>query len=549
MKKLELFKKIAVIMIAMSVNLLVSTCTSDKVDDSTLSIPFETSSSTINLVFINAKTGEPIGLSDNKSITVTVSGKDASAVTEISGLPSTTYKSENGFMTLALQKTLIPTAINPVSFNINAEISGYLPAHLSLNLNAETHANYEIKMVEIANLPSGIARNENNSGNANNGSLASTLNIETNPVGVSSTKAALTLPQDIILKDASGNKLNGALKVSLTYFNNRDSATASFFPGGGMMSGLNNNGVETPAMLYSAGYVNINVTDASGRKATTVENGSVSTYIEVPQGTYNPKTNTAVVPGDSVPMLSYNESSGKWIFERNEVVKLIGGKLVINSTIKHFSYYNWDWWEDNSCYSASHVYIKSTTIQNGTPTNFKLKVNRLSDGYEVGNSFNYFGGYCSTNTYDGSDYINLGQFTSSPARITAINQVNNQEIGSVVINNPCQTGMNYDLFLNLGYQPPKDSIVLNVKASCPLKPNVIIKPSLAYWYKDMSASATSWIPGWMINGKTLLRLKTGHVYKFVVFFGGKSTILNFTMGDPVYNNYTYNIELPPVFCQ
>jgi len=550
MNKKNYLKKIALLILAITGVVLLNTCTQDVEDENQQSIiPYEPSSATLNIAFINASTGQPIGLDDGKSVTVSISGKDALFVTEISGIPSSTYKSDKGFMTLALIKNLIPSESNPIQININAVSDGFLPVHLALILTSAIHANYQIKMAEISNLPSGISNKVNNLGFVSNGSLASTVNIQTDPVGVSSTKAALSLPQNIILKDANGNKLNGTLKVSLTYFNNRDSSTADYFPGGGMMTTLNNNGVSSPSMLYSAGYVSINVTDASGKKAVTVENGEVNTYIEVPQGTYNPLTQSPAVAGDSVPMLSYDESSGKWNFEKNTVIVLLGGKLVINGSIKHFSYHNWDWWDGNSCYSGSHLKIKSASIQNGTPINFKLKVTRLSDGFEVGNSFNNFGGYCYTDTYDGSCEFILNRFCSSPVKITAINQINNQDIGSIVLTNPCQSGMNYDLFLNLGYQPPKDSIVLNVKAYCPSKPNIQIKPSLAYWYKDMSSTTSTWIPGWMIMGKTLLRLKTGHLYKFIVSFAGKSTIVSFTMGDPIYNNYTYDILLPPVFCQ
>ncbi len=545
MKKIIYLKRLAAILASILCLALISTCSEEKTDDSQLSIPYEASPTTFNIVFINSATGEPIGINDNKTIKISFSGKDASLVSDISGLPSTEFKTDKGFIALSLSPNIIPSAANPITFSINTEAEDFLPSHLSMRITSASHGNYEVKMVDKNNLPSGITLKENNSGLANNGSLASEISLQTDYSGINQTKATLNLPQNIVLKDKDGNKLDGALKVSLTYFNNRDSSTADYFPGGGMVSPISNNGITSPSMMYSAGYVNINVTDASGRKATKVENGTVSTFIEVPQGTYNPKTNMPVVAGDSIPLLSYEESSGKWIFERNEAVKMQGGKLVINSSLSHFSYYNWDFIEPG-CYSGSVISFKSNTIPQGTSISIYVKAIRMSDGYVIG-SLGSTGPYMVIDQFDGTDKLNLNMVSNSPFKVVAYNYSNNQEIGSVTLDNPCSSN-NYDLFLNLGYVPPKDSIVLNVKAFCPLKPNVQILPSLSYWYKDMSVSTAKWFPGWMKNGRTLLWLKKGHVYKFVVNFGGKTSIISFTMGDPQYNNYTYNIPLPPFFC-
>jgi hypothetical protein len=532
--------------------MLLNTC---KDDDPINNIPFTinytAAESTFNLVFINASSGDPIGSLDNKKVTVTISGDFATAVTEISGQSASSYQSDKGFMTLALKKNVIPTNSSPVRFNISAEASGYLPYYLTIELFKDSHLSYKINMVETSNPPSGVANAVNTSGNANNGNVTAAINLQTNTVGTSSTKAALNIPQNVILKDAAGNTLNGALNVSLTYFNSAESTASNYFPGGGLMCNLEKNGTTTPSMLYSAGFVNINITDASGRRAAKVENGNVGATVEIPQGTYNPLTNTTVVAGDSIPLLSYNDITGKWVFERNEAVVLQNGKLVINSAIKHFSYYNWDW-DVQTCSVAltSKILFKSTSFTNGYPLTFYLTAKRQTDGFELGNSFKHYGNYWFTNTYNGSNFVSLYMLCPTPVAVAAINPANNEVLGGLLINNPCQTGMNYDLFLSSGSQLPTDSVVINIRAYCASNPNVFISPSLAYWYKDISTTTTtSWIPGWMVNGRTVLRLINGHLYKFKTTFNSIASDITFTMGDPNYTNYTYTLQLPASYCQ
>ncbi len=548
MKRTVFIKKLSLITLLGLVLLLLNTC---KDDDNTFTIPYEPAASTFNIVFVNASTGEPIGSLDNKKVTVKITGDFSSAVTEISGQTAASYQSDKGFLTLALKKNLVPSSSAPVKLNINAEATGYLPAYLTIELIGETHASYQIKMVEVSNLPSGVANSVNTSANAANGSVTSTVNVQTNPVGLSSTKASLSIPQSVVLKDASGNALNGALNVSLTYFNSSDSATVDYFPGGGLMCNLEKNGTSNSTMLYSAGFINIDITDASGRKAATVENGSVNTYIEIPQGTYNPLTNTNAAAGDSIPLLSYNENSGKWVFEKNAVIEMLGGKLVINSTIKHFSYYNWDW-DVQTCavYTTSKIRFKSTTIPNGYPLYFYLTARRLTDGFQLGNSFNHYGQYWFTNTYDGSNYVGLYMLCPTPVAVAAVNPYNNEVLGTMIINTPCQSNMNYDLFMTLGSSMPTDSVVINIKAYCASNPTVLISPSLAFWFKDITFSTnTSWIPGWMVNGRVALRLINGHQYKFKSYYNNTASEVSFTMGDPNFTNYTYKIILPPSYCQ
>jgi len=550
MKKTLFLKNSILIIIAFSGLLLLNTCKDDD-ENNPITIPYTAATSTFNFVFINASTGEPIGSLDNKKVTVVITGEFASAVTEISGQSAAAFLSDKGFMTLALKKNVIPSNNSPVRFNIIAETSGFLPAYLSIELVSESHLNYQIDMIEINNPPAGVANTINTNGNANNGNVTSPINLQTNTVGTSATKASLSIPQNVILKDAAGISLNGALKVSLSYFNNLETSASNYFPGGGMMCNLEKNGLTTPSMLYSAGFICIDISDASGRKAAKVENGNVNTSIEIPQGTFNPTTNSNVVSGDSIPLLSFNENTGKWVFERNEAVVSENGKLVINSVIKHFSYYNWDW-DVQTCSVAltSKILFKSTTIPNGYPLNFYLTARRQTDGFELGNTFKHYGKYWFTNTYDGSNYVSLYMVCPTAVAIGAINPANNEVMGGVLINSPCQTGMTYDLYLTSGTQLPTDSIVINIQGYCASNPNVVISPSLAFWYKDVSISANSlWIPGWMINGRTALRLINGHQYKFKASFNSIASEVAFTMGDPNYKNYTYKIQLPAAYCQ
>jgi len=136
--------------------------------------------------------------------------------------------------------------------------------------------------------------------------------------GVTGT-AAVTIPASTKATTSTGTVLTGNLNLAVTYDNNTTAASLNSYPAPFQVyETANGEASSTPLPLIVGGGATATLSDASGNQASTFST-PVSITIDVPAGTPNPTTNTAVKAGDSIPI---------WFFGSNGVLSL----LTLNST-------------------------------------------------------------------------------------------------------------------------------------------------------------------------------------------------------------------------
>ncbi len=550
MKTIYLFQKKIIIILLLSAFLPMGSCDKSG-NDIPIVIRLDPYKTTLNVIFLNAKTQVPIGYDDSKKVQVQVLGPDANLVSDISGVSQTTYTSARGFLTLGVSKSAVPSPSNPVKFTIVAEADGYVSTSSPVNMVGEIHGSIQIQMVEIANTPKGTVAVVNTELQVNQGVVANTFQITTPIVASSNTKAVLTIPRNTVIKDASGAPLEGNITTTLVYFNNIDDESIQCFPGG-LMANIDQAGIESDVMFYSAGFVALEMKDGSGRKAKSFENNQIQVCIDVPPQTFNPLTNTTVQDQDEIPLWSYDPSGGQWYYEGEMLVYFQNGSLTVNGFFSHLSYWNWDWWWGGEyCSVGCQLHFISNTFPEGYPVGCYFLIHRQSDGVLLDDSRNHWGdGMFGGGTGSGT-LVHIGetfQFMLVAPGIPVVIEIRdywyNTTIGAQIVNDLC-SGM-YDVELTPPQLPPSDSVEVKVNGYCPSHPNDTVYPSLGYYYKNITHNGP-WTSGYMVSGKTTLyNMILGDTYKFGMTFNGIYQEYDMTIVQSGF--YIYSVQFTQEMC-
>ena len=153
----------------------------------------------------------------------------------------------------------------------------------------------------------------------------------------------------------------GALTVSNTYFSNANAESLTAFPGGFAAT------VEVPAAntavlngvapnagsFITAGFAQFNVTDSAGNAIKNFDK-PLAVGIDLPKGTLD-ENGVALVVGDQYPVWSYDDATGKWVFEKMGTVAekspVDPNNFTVQFTTTHLSSWNLDQFV-NACATA-----------------------------------------------------------------------------------------------------------------------------------------------------------------------------------------------------
>jgi len=172
----------------------------------------------INIEFVDATTGEMIGQSDDTKVKVIITGPNADAVLDNTGISKEEFYSTKGFLGLALNPNseFVPTAENPIRFTVVATLDGYISTSKTITLGQEGTFNERIVMTDISNPPSGVVvKEEKGIGDLQDGVVQEDISVRTQ-----NDEAYLIIPGGTVIKDGNGNTLTGSLDITLVYFSN-----------------------------------------------------------------------------------------------------------------------------------------------------------------------------------------------------------------------------------------------------------------------------------------------------------------------------------------
>lgn len=285
------------------------------------------------------------------------------------------------------------TAALPVTVTAVAKATGRVSSSSRFTITASGTSTFTIKLVDTSSTTTAGVVSAAVTGTANSATgLAAPLTTTVAATDPSKTSASVAIPTATVLKDSNNVPLSGTVTTTVTTFapptetypvfdpNIFDlsyydpeqgiyatdtSSALEIFPGGlGNVQGDAGKGY-----FVTAGFIAVDVTDATGKQAKTSGGTDFTIRMNIPAGTFNPITDTTVAAGDSIPVWTYNETEAKWKAEVDSsniqitrVVQQDANGLFVTHTTNHFSFWNLGWLVGTTCTATMNLLNDAITM-------------------------------------------------------------------------------------------------------------------------------------------------------------------------------------------
>lgn len=321
----------------------------DPLKDVVFRLNYQPAKTLIQGLVLDAKTELPLDI----PISVSVFGPDASRIVTYDGVQTTTFKNEKGDISLGL-KGIAPSEAKPAEIRIVVDAAGYIGSSQYLTILSAEPPTFEIRLVKEDTPPAGVAITKEVVETGNTGIVRTAETISTPIANSISTQVTVAIPAGTQLKDDKGQPVVGNLQASVAAYSSQNEASITAFPGGfeTRVSRDNAGGTNTAGSFVTAGFTSIEITSSSGQRVSNFSQ-PVKVEMEVSPAVINPETNAPIKVGDKVPVFSYNENTGEWIYENDVTVKSQNGELQVELAVTHLSWYNLDWWSSRSSQNCS----------------------------------------------------------------------------------------------------------------------------------------------------------------------------------------------------
>lgn len=335
----------------------------------------------------DATTKLPLNLTGTDKVTVAVYGTDADKVVDGNGnsIYNATAKlagpmtSSTGIFTLYIK----PTTTGAFSYNVRvvASAPNYVTSSQNVVItNTDLNADGTVKTIDVPILlvsqapgtqPPSVVAAQATTTASSTGALTQAV-VLTTPTstttsvvnGVTTTvslgTANASLPAAVVAYADAAKTVPlpaGTVSVNVVYNNNTTADSLATFPGGFVtQQDPAGQPLASPGGFISGGFASIEVStkaaDGTVTKAKTFST-PISVTISLPKDTINPNTGVAVKTGDTIPIWSYDSTTGAW-----SVMKLVSNGAIITGTVgalgadntypvtfqtDHLSYFNLDW--------------------------------------------------------------------------------------------------------------------------------------------------------------------------------------------------------------
>jgi len=464
-----------------------------------------------HIEFKDAKTDDYIS---GKTITVTIDGKNASAVFNNLGSKQTSYTTKVGFIDFIIDPHAVDTAkigTEPLEFTVTTSIDGYVDATQKVSISHTKLNTAVVKLINIAAAPAGVTVAVNNNFTTTLSGVVSNTGSEIMNGG----QQSVAIPKGTVLKDESGNVVSGTVKTEIVYFDPTSDDAVDAFPGGSNVSVVINN-QEEQIQFLSAGMFDVDVT-AGGTDVKTLSNGGITLKTVLPKGFKNPKTGLEVKDGDIIELWSLDEGNGEWKFEKMDTVRLSGTDLVLEETVKHLSSWNWDWYYSTCDFGPKFVFKGNitgdnnyvsvvATADNGSFTkSYTVKVDPNNYWYSDLQLY-----YTPSNTPTTITFTDAGGDPGRPLTFSP---------STYKTSNLC-SGITQDITVTQTIVPTNEITVnLNLSATSATNTQILVRPNAIFYYRTPTSS---WNYFYLTNGQASITLRTGVNYTIYGYFGNNS---------------------------
>lgn len=536
MKKTNYFRKSLAFIIVLILGFGTNSC-KKPLDNVDIIINTKISEATVSIQFIDATTGGQVGFDDiNKKVTVGIEGEDKAMITDNAG--SSTISTNNGFLTIAVKKGIIPSETNTINFHLVASAKDYVTTTLPITIRGRGTQHFIVYMVDVNNPPDGVGAIVNTALSTDaNGATLSDLTISTPPLSTTfeNTSATLTIPAGTVLQDEDLLPITGNITTTFVYFNNQDESSLKSFPGGFNASTATSNEL----VFKTGGYVSLVLKNGGGKEVKNF-GSAVQMSVEIPSTSTN-NTGALLQSGMALPIWSYQTSTGIWTNESQPLINLNGtsGKLEVDFALTHLSYWNLHMKNINTCPIGGSFTVASSLI---APTNF------VGAWYYP----------------DGKLFRKTNFNAQNQSVIPILNAPSSQALTFKVFKNNCDYDNGNVLYsmsmadlcagnylVNIPAQTLNPTVNVTVNATCQDRPGRIFRPTVTIYAQEVGSNCgnNNWqYVGEMVDGYLSTNaFVQGKTYQIGSMFGNKWQI-----SDETYTvnqtDYIFNQVLPVNIC-
>ena len=450
-------------------------------------------------------------LTNIPNLQMTIDGPLAGDVYEISGAQQFTLI--DGRITIGIHPRINPTPDNPVRIPVVITGDGYLSKRRVIEFNAEDEVQLvEIPLVSVANPPTGVSFSITPGISLTGGSLPAPQSIVVPPGQGSTTGMEIDLDAGTTFFDRQGNAISGSnLEVVAGHFDSDNESSMNSFPGGFSADSIQQaDGSFQGGSFQTAGFTTLEMT-VDGQEVKSF-NQPITVTMEISPNALNPNTGQPIALGDIIPVWSYDEVDGKWVFESDGTVQQGPNGLEVSYQTTHLSYWNLDYFAQYCPSRNQRLVFDLPGWPSSARRNFRLRV--------VWPGTNQVVGYWAQTTkelYDGY-VLNLNYVPNRQVEVKIFDLQNNQ-VGSSGVVNLCGAG---DVPITVNATPPVQSIFFSLEAYCPTNTQLVIRPqNFPVYYRESGTNNDYSLLGWVIGGQgSTDQVTLNSTYDFRAYYGG-----------------------------
>ncbi|NIJ43575.1 hypothetical protein FHR24_000014 [Wenyingzhuangia heitensis] len=438
---------------------------------------------------------------------------------------------------------------NPVEVLLKISGDNYLTTTVPVTIGIDERTEVSAYVVNKTSPVDGIEREEKTA-SIKNGVSEEQIVIETEIVNQTKNKAKVSIDVGTQFQDINGNLIEGdEVELEVTNFSPTNIDALTSFPGGFSPQSVTLDGGEVvnDVAFVTAGFVSVDM-EVGGVEVKNFSK-AITITMSVDTGSMNPDTGELVKLGDVIPIWSYSKDNGQWDYHGDSEVVMIDGKLQVEYTTTHLSWYNMDfygrrcsrysWWGDSS---------------NGTPVTLQLSLPGVSssDSRRLLSTFVYEGtsqevSYNATKTqywYDGQTF----ELNNTPAgrnlQLVVYSGDSRYNRGEEIFRSPAFDGcaggqVNIDASSMVSKLPPAP-IRIHVKYSGECNDRIIRPSTHLYMFNE---TYNYWqYKGYIYRGEiTLHDMELNKPYSFRVYYNGRRHEHTITFDKTEYIDDNYNI--------
>ncbi len=332
----------------------------------TWQLDFDLITTTWDIQFRDAATGELIGGNSDERVEVRIAGHDQASILDLAGVKQPRFYSTKGTLALALHPDRqAPGPLNSVRFLVQASHPGYIPASVAVNTATVGINPIKIYLTSRKNEPENVSMlNLERMSMVTNGRIRDSVELFTPGNGA---MARISAGTEMIA--SSGAQLGGALDLLFAYWTGGSQTALPSLPGGQTAF----NGQNQLSQIYLAGAIYLEIRDEFGKAAATLSKPVVTTLL-IDKSVYNPVTGSMLQSGDDVPLWHFDPVNAVWIQAGKTITTPFQNKLTAALELSEPGFWFAGWFDHVLCQSPVSIQFNTLPEYDELPFAFTVKV-------------------------------------------------------------------------------------------------------------------------------------------------------------------------------